>query len=155
MSLNFHLYIYPFPFQRYFFHATETRQLEDDYDLHDSDSDDAIKNASDNPPLEEIAVPVESSQFVEEGTHDEWLEGAKDNESTLDSGVIREAPEEETLDYDSDNRDIHDDDTEPSDTDETGTNAVLNVLQDMVTMSFSAVLLLEPLLTSDLKVADG
>lgn len=123
---------------RYFFHATEARQLEDDYDLHDSDSDDAIDtSAIDNPLLEQPAVPMYSSQSVEDGARDEWLEGAKGNESTRDNSVVREAPEEEMVDYDSDNLDIHDDNTEPSDTDELDMNAVLydDGLQDVVTMS--------------------
>ena len=96
---------------RYFFHATESRQLEDDYWLQDSDADDAIDTSTGDPLQEGSTEPEES------GHHNEWLDVPEIQESTQATGDSREVPEEDTIDNDSDNLDIQDDDTELSDTD--------------------------------------
>lgn len=122
---------------RFFFHATEARQLEDDYGVHDSDTDETINNTG-NHSLEQAAVQEDSTITQEEGSHNEWFEVSEAKGDTQDAGVIRDAPEEETIDNDSDNLDIQDGDAEPSDIEELDNKFVANnsFLQPMVIWSF-------------------
>jgi hypothetical protein len=54
----------------------------------------------------------------EEVRRSEWVDLPEGKETTQDAEAIHEAPEEETMDYDSDNLDIQDGDTEQFNTDE-------------------------------------
>lgn len=68
----------------------------------------------------------DSTNIQEEGSHNEWFEVPEAKGNTQDAGAILDAPEEETIDNDSDNLDIQDGDAEPSDIEELDKKFVAN-----------------------------
>jgi hypothetical protein len=82
--------------------------------LEDSDVDGAMDTLADEDVADEIAPDGnEPMAPVEEGIHAEWFDMPDENEIIQDLGAFREPPEEETLDYDSDNSDTKEVDVEP------------------------------------------